>query len=675
MEISLSMQHRCLRYEHMVLGKASLVVGYITELSEMYDLRYISNTHPASSFLKFRECKRDEFRCNRIRDECIPESKICDLELDCVDGEDERFCGFLTFSGFDVTAKVYSWVIVVVLPINSALNPVIYTFSAILRRRGHDVYSIFNKHRSVQSIDTVVKRSLDLDFADSIIKKLSEYDEMLVLATTSFPSWESLQINDVFSMEIPLSMQHRCLTYEHMVLGESGLVVGYITELSEMYDLRYISNTHPASSFLKFSRSSALMPIGFSFKVVFRSMYEENAKGLILVSSISITDGMCGECKRDEFRCNKIRDECIPESKLCDLELDCVDAEDEKSCDSYTLCCAQPRAVGQMQCSAPINEISSCHNLIDIPLLSVIIWYIAFFAFFGNVLGPFYRIFVLKPKAITSFVIYSINLSFADFLMGVYLYIIAGANLKFSGRYGFEDDSWRQSTVCTFAGVLATLSSEASALFVLAITVDRIVLNRNPFSEIRVNTCVAKLVSLLIWFISLLLAVTPLFGNDYFNDYYSSSGICISLPLSVVRKPGWEYSMIIFVGANFIIFIGILLGQFLIFADVVRLGKDLSSQRNTKNSQEINLTKTLIAVAITDMLCWIPLGVIGFLTFSGFDVTVKVYSWVIVVVLPINSALNPVIYTFAAMLRRRGQNVYFNSSRQRSVQSIHTVVK
>ena len=150
---------------------------------------------------------------------------------------------------------------------------------------------------------------------------------MLVLATTSFPYWHSSQISDVFSMEISLSMQHRCLRYEHMVLGKASLVVGYITELSEMYDLRYISNTHPASSFLKFSRSSALMPIGFSFKVsillwkisnseplntvtnldevlntrfyipqvVFRSMYEENAKGLILISNISITDGMCGK--------------------------------------------------------------------------------------------------------------------------------------------------------------------------------------------------------------------------------------------------------------------------------------------------------------------------------------------------------------------------------------------
>lgn len=168
-----------------------------------------------------------------------------------------------------------------------------------------------------------------MDFADSIINRLREYNELLVLATTSFPYWQSSQISDIFSMEIPLSMQHRCLTYEHLVLGKAGLVVGYITELSEMYDLRYIRNAHPASSFLEFSRSSALMPIGFRFKVsilltkiffselfetdtnldelsntfvifdipqvVFRSIYEEYAKGLILVSNISITDGICGK--------------------------------------------------------------------------------------------------------------------------------------------------------------------------------------------------------------------------------------------------------------------------------------------------------------------------------------------------------------------------------------------
>lgn len=279
--------------------------------------------------------------------------------------------------------------------------------------------------------------------------------------------------------------------------------------------------------------------------------------------------------------------------------------------DSYTFCCAQPKAVSKIQCSAPVNEISSCQNLIDTPILSIIIWYIAFLAVFGNVIGPFYRFLVLKPKVVTSFAIYSLNLGLADFLMGVYLYIIAGANLTFNGRYGIEDESWRHSAACTFAGVLATISSEASALFVLCITVDRIFIIRFPFSEFKTNTCIARLVSILVWFVSLLLALTPLFGNDYFDGYYSSSGICISLPLSVLRKPGWEYSMIIFIGANFVFFIGILLGQFVIFADVVRMGKEVNSHHKTQNSREINLAKTLIAVAVTDMFCWIPIGVIG----------------------------------------------------------------
>lgn len=42
--------------------------------------------------------------------------------------------GLLTLMGTDVTAQVYAWVIVVVLPINSALNPIIYTVWEMYRR-------------------------------------------------------------------------------------------------------------------------------------------------------------------------------------------------------------------------------------------------------------------------------------------------------------------------------------------------------------------------------------------------------------------------------------------------------------------------------------------------------------------------------------------------------------
>ncbi|XP_062592237.1 G-protein coupled receptor GRL101-like [Saccostrea cucullata] len=328
--------------------------------------------------------------------------------------------------------------------------------------------------------------------------------------------------------------------------------------------------------------------------------------------------------------------------------------------DSYTLCCAQPKAVSKIQCLAPVNEISSCNDLIDIPLLSIAIWYMALLAVFGNLFGSCHKLLLLNKNSSPSkpFDIFSINLGFADFLMGVYLYIIAGANLKFTDRYGFEDFSWRNSPLCTFAGVLATLSSEASALFVLFITIDRILALRFPYVLLNKKIKIAKTVSMLVWMVSFFLSLLPLFGIEYFKDYYSGSGVCISLPLSVLRKPGWEYSMVLFVGANFVIFVIVLLGQILIFMDVVRFEKKACQQWFSPKRTEIHIAKSLMAVALTDVLCWVTIGTIGFLTFKGIDVTTKMYAWVIVMVLPINSAVNPFIYLLSVIMNRSDEQVY-----------------
>jgi hypothetical protein len=40
----------------------------------------------------------------------------------------------LTFFGISVPSDVYAWIVVVVLPINSALNPLVYTLTTVIRR-------------------------------------------------------------------------------------------------------------------------------------------------------------------------------------------------------------------------------------------------------------------------------------------------------------------------------------------------------------------------------------------------------------------------------------------------------------------------------------------------------------------------------------------------------------
>ncbi|XP_061195208.1 G-protein coupled receptor GRL101-like [Saccostrea echinata] len=319
--------------------------------------------------------------------------------------------------------------------------------------------------------------------------------------------------------------------------------------------------------------------------------------------------------------------------------------------DFFSICCAKPRNYYDVTCVAPQNEISSCEQLISVPVLNVIIWYIAQLATFGNLIALIYNIISFSSGSSFTYFFLSSNLSLADLLMGVYLYIIAVVNLIHTGRYGFEDHKWRQSFLCTFEGVLATLSSEASVLFVFLITIDRVTSIKHPFSQRKKVWYFGA--ALFSWIIAISLSLFPVLPLNLplFDGFYSQSPICISLPLSVRRQPGWQYSMVIFIGFNFTLFLGILFGHFIILFDVLKSGRVI--QTSNTHVREITLAKSVVAVVMTDLLCWIPIGIIGMLTFSGIDVSREVYAWIIVLVLPINSAINPILYTLSGVIRDR----------------------
>lgn len=279
--------------------------------------------------------------------------------------------------------------------------------------------------------------------------------------------------------------------------------------------------------------------------------------------------------------------------------------------ESFSICCVKPQSLNNIKCVAPLNEISSCDYLIAVPVLNVAIWYMALLALFGNLSVLVYNLFYFRNRAPVSYFILTVNLSCADLLMGVYLYIIAIVNLQYTGSYGVMDYTWRHSWLCTLAGIIATVSSEASAFIVLLITVDRFLAIRYFISEKRITKRRLIFLCVGVWVLSVLIAIVPVlpFPVSFFESFYSQSGICISLPLSVIRKDGWQYSMAIFVGLNAILFLGILIGQIAIFVEAFKVGGEVRTSKIQE--REISLAKTLIAIVITDMLCWIPVGIIG----------------------------------------------------------------
>ncbi|XP_062570289.1 relaxin receptor 2-like [Saccostrea cucullata] len=127
--------------------------------------------------------------------------------------------------------------------------------------------------------------------------------------------------------------------------------------------------------------------------------------------------------------------------------------------------------------------------------------------------------------------------------------------------------------------------------------------------------------------------------------------------------------MVIFVGFNFIIFLGIAVGQIVILSEVMKSSRMCNSSNVRR--REVALAKSVVAVVLTDLLCWIPIGIIGMLTFCGFDVSKEVYAWILVLVLPINSALNPILYTLSSIVReqRRRKAKEINVQREKELSS------
>ncbi|XP_069102004.1 LOW QUALITY PROTEIN: G-protein coupled receptor GRL101-like [Argopecten irradians] len=331
--------------------------------------------------------------------------------------------------------------------------------------------------------------------------------------------------------------------------------------------------------------------------------------------------------------------------------------------DSYTLCCARPVSVTDANCFAPRDNISSCSDLIRLYVLRAALWIMAVCATFGNLSVLIYRLKYDRINLTKSYSIFVINLCLSDMLMGVYMIIIGVADALYRDIYVWEEKSWRQSIMCTVSGVLSMISSETSTFLILLISLDRTIAIVFPFSLRQFKMKSAVLISVTLWIIGVLIALLPVtMYKDYFRgEFYSSSGVCLALPLSGTATPGSEYSVAIFVGLNFVIFLTIALCQVVIF----RESRTHRSLRRTtsKHNSDIRVARGLTAVIATDFLCWFPIGVLGIWTICGGSVSGDTYAWIMVLVLPINSAVNPFLYTLANTWNRRQSHRPHSSSR------------
>ena len=240
--------------------------------------------------------------------------------------------------------------------------------------------------------------------------------------------------------------------------------------------------------------------------------------------------------------------------------------------------------VSSTGCSAPVDLFSSCNDLLKDQALRFFMWILGLSALLGNFFVIGLRVFrkgTTKCNRTQSALI--TNLAVSDFLMGCYMIIIASADLHYRGHYALDADNWRASSLCRFAGFLSAFSSEVSVFIIMLISIDRvinIIFSLHPTINMSKKTATISLA--FIWIFALFMSLVPVMSTSI-GQFYSRSSVCLGLPLTTDRTPGWGYSVAIFLALNLICFMVTAIAYLAIYVMVRKSTRQVKGSKGNRN--------------------------------------------------------------------------------------------
>ncbi|KAF7648690.1 hypothetical protein LDENG_00152910 [Lucifuga dentata] len=301
-------------------------------------------------------------------------------------------------------------------------------------------------------------------------------------------------------------------------------------------------------------------------------------------------------------------------------------------------------------CKPNTDGISSFEDLLANIVLRVSVWVMAFITCFGNLFVIGMRSLIRAENNLHAACIKV--LCCADCLMGVYLFFIGVFDVKFRGQYNRNALLWMESVECRTIGFLAMLSSEVSVLLLTYLTLEKFLVIIFPFSNLRPGKLQTGVVLASIWLVGFIIAAVPLMNEDVFGNYYGHNGVCFPLHSDKQEKPAATgYSIGIFLGLNLVAFLVIVFSYSSMFCSIYKTGINATDLRSRLH-RDVAVANRFFFIVFSDALCWIPIFLVKILSLLEVGIPCTISSWVVIFILPINSALNPILYTLTTSFFR-----------------------
>ena len=438
------------------------------------------------------------------------------------------------------------------------------------------------------------------------------------------------------------------------------------------------------------------------------------------------------QLNNDIFFC-KDTSVCLTYDKVCNLVDDCGDGSDESMCSNHFQCEESREYISLNQ---KCDKIFHCLDLSDecnnscgetiingSIVLKFMAWFIGILALFLNIYSFIKNMFNLRTcRSEAAFITNSlvILISFGDFLIGIYLTLLAFFDSYRGQKHCKMQTEWLTSISCVSLGIINCLGSEISLFSMTVLSIIRAIgsvqskfspsKDRSIKSVVKV-TAIVFIVFLICFLISyvpilksfedyfvngvryekhntLLLGcpgkrghmsilgqyygrmrptrgllswsqvnglMASMFSKDYGGirretlSFYGNDPVCVFKYFVRMDDPQKYFSLFI-LSFNCLCFITITVSYFAIALESRNSTRALKSKAENKiqnaAAEETNarLQRVVHMIIFSDFLCWIPFTITCWLHFFNVVDAKPWYPTFSILVLPINSVVNPLLY-------------------------------
>jgi len=233
-----------------------------------------------------------------------------------------------------------------------------------------------------------------------------------------------------------------------------------------------------------------------------------------------------------------------------------------------------------------------------------------------------------------------------DTFVGVYLAFIASVDVHYRDEFAGIKESWKTSLLCEMMGSFLFMSIVASSYTLFALSAVRYNSICFPFKPqlVKKSSFVVGIIAILILWFGIAFV---LFQFMKVNNY-----VCLLLDFSTntshlsVENLAATYILLFLLLMNVIVLFAVFVLNYLTTRLVRRSREDAG---RSESNQDKALALRTVLVSVSNFASWGVVVPFGIMSLAGYKISSGITAWIAVLGLPLNSLLNPILYTFSTI--------------------------